>query len=442
MIAAFRDVTSAQQDLQRLGNEADAYANRVVPEARGGAARILQEAEGYREQTVAEARGQASRFDQIYEQYKRAPELTRRRLYIETMERVLGGADKVILDESQGGGVAPYRAPAGLCAIPGGRPQVKNSLLFLAAFVLLAALAVAGGVLFTVGQTEQAIVLRFGEPVAGRGLITTPGLNFKIPLIENVIFLDNRILAAESPNLEVLASDNQRLEVDSFVRYKHRRSLALLPDRGRRAGREQSARLGAELRGAPRVERSQPAADRARRPRLAHGQDQGAGERRGAQIRRRRSWTRASGASISRSRFPRRSTGACKPSAPARPRNIARRARSRRRGSPPRPTATSSVLKAEAQRQADQTKGEGDAERNRIFAEAFGKDPDFFAFYRSMQAYESAFKPGDTRFLIGPRSEFFRFFGTPEGSDPRRADEPAQPANTNTKALIRKRRFE
>jgi len=72
------------------------------------------------------------------------------------------------------------------------------------------------------------------------------------------------------------------------------------------------------------------------------------------------------------------------------------------------------VLKAEAQRQADQTKGEGDAERNRIFAEAFGRDPDFFAFYRSMQAYESAFKPGETRFLISPRSEFFRFFSAPE----------------------------
>lgn len=111
VIAAFRDVTSAQQDLQRLGNEADAYANRVVPEARGGAARILQEAEAYREQIVAEARGQASRFDQIYEQYKRAPAITRQRLYIETMERVLGGSEKVILDEQHSGGaggVMPY----------------------------------------------------------------------------------------------------------------------------------------------------------------------------------------------------------------------------------------------------------------------------------------------------------------------------------------------
>jgi membrane protease subunit HflK len=108
VITAFRDVTAAQQDLQRLGNEADAYANRVVPEARGAAARILQEAEAYREQTVAEAQGQASRFTQLYEQYKRAPALTRERLYLETMERVLGGADKVILDEQQGGGVSPF----------------------------------------------------------------------------------------------------------------------------------------------------------------------------------------------------------------------------------------------------------------------------------------------------------------------------------------------
>lgn len=110
VIAAFRDVTAAQQDLQRLGNEAEAYANRVVPEARGAAARILQESEAYREQIVAEARGQASRFDQIYAEYKNAPAITRQRLYIETMERVLGGSEKVILDDPSKGGasVAPF----------------------------------------------------------------------------------------------------------------------------------------------------------------------------------------------------------------------------------------------------------------------------------------------------------------------------------------------
>jgi membrane protease subunit HflK len=110
VIAAFRDVTAAQQDLDRLRNEAEAYANRVVPEARGSAARILQEADAYREQTVAEARGQASRFTQVYEQYRNAPDVTRERMYLETMERVLAGANKIILDQSAGqgqGGVVP-----------------------------------------------------------------------------------------------------------------------------------------------------------------------------------------------------------------------------------------------------------------------------------------------------------------------------------------------
>ncbi len=110
VIAAFKDVIAAQQDQNRLSNEAQAYANRVVPEAKGKAAAIIQEAEGYKLQTVAEATGQAARFNKVYEQYKKAPEVTRQRLYLETMERVLGSMDKVILDQNagQGQGVVPY----------------------------------------------------------------------------------------------------------------------------------------------------------------------------------------------------------------------------------------------------------------------------------------------------------------------------------------------
>ena len=110
VIAAFKDVIAAQQDQDRLSNEAQAYANRVVPEARGKAAAIVQAAEGYKLQTVAEATGQVARFNKIYEQYKKAPEVTGERLYLETMERVLGGMDKIILDQSggQGQGVVPY----------------------------------------------------------------------------------------------------------------------------------------------------------------------------------------------------------------------------------------------------------------------------------------------------------------------------------------------
>jgi membrane protease subunit HflK len=108
VIAAFKDVTVAQQDLDRLVNEAQTYANRVVPEARGRAAAIVQEADAYREQTVAQAKGQASRFDQIYDQYKKAPALTRERMYLETMEGLFGGMNKIIVDPSAGQGVVPY----------------------------------------------------------------------------------------------------------------------------------------------------------------------------------------------------------------------------------------------------------------------------------------------------------------------------------------------
>jgi membrane protease subunit HflK len=109
VIDAFRDVQAARADLERAQNEAQTYANRVVPEARGRAAQIQQSAEAYREQTVAEATGQASRFNQVYEQYKNAPAVTRERLYLETMERVFNGTDKVILDTgASANGVVPY----------------------------------------------------------------------------------------------------------------------------------------------------------------------------------------------------------------------------------------------------------------------------------------------------------------------------------------------
>ena len=109
VIDAFRDVQAARADLERAVNEAQTYANRVVPEARGKVAQIMQAAEAYRQQTVAEATGQTSRFLKIYEQYKKAPDVTRQRMYLETMERVLGGADKIIIDPSEdGAGVVPY----------------------------------------------------------------------------------------------------------------------------------------------------------------------------------------------------------------------------------------------------------------------------------------------------------------------------------------------
>src|SRR5438477_1247532 len=106
VIDSFRDVQAARADLERAQNEAQTYANRVVPEARGRASQVIQSAEAYREQTVQEAKGQTSRFLQVYEEYKKAPDVTRQRMYLETMERLFGGTDKIIMDS--GGGVVPY----------------------------------------------------------------------------------------------------------------------------------------------------------------------------------------------------------------------------------------------------------------------------------------------------------------------------------------------
>src|SRR6266700_2724015 len=109
VLDSFRDVQAARSDAERAQNEAQTYANRVVPEARGRAAQITQAADAYRAQTVAEATGQTSRFIKVYDEYKKAPDVTRERMYLETMERLFTGTDKIILDTgSQGGGVVPY----------------------------------------------------------------------------------------------------------------------------------------------------------------------------------------------------------------------------------------------------------------------------------------------------------------------------------------------
>ncbi|MFC0219248.1 membrane protease subunit HflK [Pseudochelatococcus lubricantis] len=118
VIDAFRDVQAARQDQDRLRNEAETYASRVVPEARGEAARITQAAEGYRESVVADARGAAGRFTQVYETYKAAPAVTRERMFIETLEKVLGSTDKVILDQSGTQGALPL-LPLGALQVPG-----------------------------------------------------------------------------------------------------------------------------------------------------------------------------------------------------------------------------------------------------------------------------------------------------------------------------------
>ena len=127
---AFFDVNAAQQDAVRVQNEAETFASRVVPEARGQAARSVQQAEGYREQAVADASGQASRFRQVYEEYRKSPDVIRDRIFLETMERVLGGTDKIIIDQNnQGQGVVPFLPLSEMQRRPQqpGQPQAQGT---------------------------------------------------------------------------------------------------------------------------------------------------------------------------------------------------------------------------------------------------------------------------------------------------------------------------
>ena len=108
VIDSFRDVQAAKADKERAQNEAEAYANDVIPRARGEAAKIVQEAEGYKKEVVAQAEGEASRFIAIYNEYAKAKTVTQERMYLETMEKVLSGVNKIIIDKQSGSGVVPY----------------------------------------------------------------------------------------------------------------------------------------------------------------------------------------------------------------------------------------------------------------------------------------------------------------------------------------------
>ncbi len=149
VIDSFRDVQAARADLEQSQNEAQTYANRVVPDARGRAAQIKQNAEAYREQTVAEAKGATSRFLKVYDEYKKAPEVTRQRMYLETMERLFGGTDKIIMDSGRRRGalsaarsVDAAAAAAGNSA-SGRRPMRLNLAGGIIAALLIVALIVA-----------------------------------------------------------------------------------------------------------------------------------------------------------------------------------------------------------------------------------------------------------------------------------------------------------
>ena len=281
--------------------------------------------------------------------------------------------------------------------------------LVLAAIVL--ALVIVGFMsTFVVDPTEQALVLRFGKPV--RDLIGAPGLYFKWPFIDDVVYIDKRILAVDDERQEVLVADNQRLEVDAFVRYRIADPLLFYQSVFNIRGA--NAQLGGMLNSALRRTLSEASiTDIVRDKRdalmadirdqmIAHAKRFGL-EVVDVRIKRADLPPENSEAVFHRMQTERQQ----------------RAASYRAKGSQESQTIKAeadrkvTVILAQAQQQAQQIRGEGDGERNRIFAEAYGADPEFFAFYRSMQAYEHSFANGRTRALISPKSDFFRYFSTP-----------------------------
>ena len=282
----------------------------------------------------------------------------------------------------------------------------------VAALVILLVLAIlAYSTVYTVRQTEQALVVRLGDPVK---VVTEPGLNFKWPFVDTVISIDKRILDLENPAQEVIANDSRRLVVDAFARYKITDALKFYQRVGSipAANIQLATLLNATLRRvlgevtlqqivrdqrSELMRRSREMLDREvevygisvvdvriRRADLPEQNSQAVYQRMQTERQQEAAEFRASGAQRAqeiRSKADREAT----------------------------------VIVAEANSTAEQTRGDGDGERNRIFAEAYGQDQNFFAFYRSMNAYEAGLRSNDTRYLLRPDSNFFRFFGDPNG---------------------------
>jgi membrane protease subunit HflC len=268
--------------------------------------------------------------------------------------------------------------------------------------------------LFVVHQTEQALVLRFGEPVRA---ILEPGLYTKLPLIDDVETIDKRILDLDSPPLEIIASDQKRLVVDAFGRYKVTDPLRFFQSVGSITVADQ--RLSVLLNSAVRqvlgestfetVVRDQRAALMARITERVNREGASLGiEIVDVRIRRADLPDANSQAIYQRMQTERQREAT---EIRAQGEQAARRIRAEA-------DRTATVIVAEANRESEQIRGDGDAARTTIFAEAYGRDPEFFDFYRSMVAYQNGLKPGSTRLLISPDSEFFRYFNDATGAAP------------------------
>ena len=289
---------------------------------------------------------------------------------------------------------------------------MKLSLAGGAIAVLLLIAAVVGySALFTLYQTQQALVVRLGKVVR---VVNEPGLHVKVPFVDSVIDIDKRILDLEAPAQEIIASDQKRLVVDAFARYRIHDPLRFYQTLGSKAAADSqlnillNSTLRRVLGGVTfiQVVRDERAELMSRiRDLIDHEAANYGIEVVDARIRRADLPEQNSQAVYQRMQTERQREAA------------EYRAQGSQKSQEIRAKADRdvTVLLADATSQAEQIRGQGDSERNRIFADAYNRDPGFFAFYRSMQAYEKSMQHGDTRLVLRPDSDFFRFFSDPAG---------------------------
>jgi len=261
--------------------------------------------------------------------------------------------------------------------------------------------------LFTVKEINQAIVLQFGDP---KKIITTAGLQYKIPFIQNVVFLDRRILSLDPPPAEVIASDQKRLIVDAYARFKIIDPLKFYISVGdERVARSRLATIiNSRIRSVLGKQSLATLLSEERSGQMAIIQE-------GVNVEAEKFGITIIDVRIKRADLPQANSEAIYKRMQTEREREAKEFRAR--GAEMAVTITSTadrkvtVILANAQKQSEIMKGEGDGIRNKIFADAFGQDPDFFSFYRAMQAYETALIGGDTTLILSPDSDFFKFFG-------------------------------
>lgn len=287
-----------------------------------------------------------------------------------------------------------------------------RTFLFFILFLLAAAAVAASFSLFIVRQTDQAIVLEFGKP---KQVIREPGLYWKIPVAQTVTFFDKRLLDLDTDPQEVIASGQKRLVVDAFSRYRIINPLLFLQTI--RDERYVSSRLGTILDSSIRnVLGGSSFTDIVRDKRDSLMREITSQVNKKAKtfgievvdVRiRRADLPEANSQAIYRRMQTERQREASEIRAKGEEQSRRVKANADREVT---------VIKAEATRDAEIIRGEGDAQRNAIFNDAFGRDADFFGFYRSMQAYEKGLKSNDTRLVISPDTDFFKYFSNPDGA--------------------------